>query len=1034
MVTASRTLLEVLREDLRLTGTKHGCELGECGACTVLIDGEPRLACMTLAVQAADGQITTIEGLADGGRLHPLQQAFVDHGAVQCGYCTGGMILTADALIRRRAEGADASSGGAPSEREVREALAGNLCRCTGYGKIVAAAMAAASGSETAPVRGSNQDSDTRSASADVTDEASQSVAASDLAGAAGSAAHSDGSDAVSAASDGFSLVGRPLPKVDALDKVTGRALYTDDLSFPDMLHAKLARCPHAHAEIVSIDAGPALEIEGVVAVITGADLPVPYGVLPVSEDEHGLSPDRGRFVGDPVAAVAAETPAAATAGVRALRVEYRVLAEAMSPEAALRSPDPIHPSRSPRPGDPEPQPNLHRAVALEFGETEGSLGAADRRLRAAYHYGGNNHMALEEHSCIGIPEAGGERLTLWSSTQTPHYVQRALAKALSMPAHLIRVRVPTLGGGFGGKTEALPHEVAAAKLALVTGRPVKCSLNREEVFYSHRGRHPVTMEIDLGLDDDGQIRGLAIDTVLDGGAYGSYGVASMYYTGALLPATYTLPAYRFRGARVYTNKPPCGPKRGHGTPQPRFGLEVLLDETASELGISPLDLRLRNLIAPHSHSINHLRITSCGLRECLEAVAEASDFRRKHGALAPGRGVGIACSSYISGAGLPVYWNDLPHTTVSLEADRTGRVTAYCGATDIGQGSDSVLATLVAEELGLRPVDVQLVTADTGVTPVDLGSYSSRVTFMMGNAAIMAARELAGAVLAAVAGLVDIESPAVSGSGAVDGRSGSEAGPGAPAVAGLALRGGHVVRAADGASVMPWPEACRRAEARGVVLRGTGAYRPPDEIVGPYKGAGVGPSPAYSYSACVVEVTVDETTGQVVPREVWLAHDGGRALNPQSFEGQIEGSVYMGLAEALMEEQRFMGALHASPSMLDYKTPTALDMPPIHPMIVRTDDPEGPYGAKEVGQGPLLPVPPAVANAVFDAVGVRMREVPITPDKVHRALRMRARGRDGAVGPRSIPPVRYPPPTRVDPPMSVVQAQGEPASSQELA
>ncbi|MFQ5460384.1 MAG: molybdopterin cofactor-binding domain-containing protein, partial [Anaerolineae bacterium] len=506
------------------------------------------------------------------------------------------------------------------------------------------------------------------------------------------------------------------------------------------------------------------------------------------------------------------------------------------------------------------------------------------------------------------------------------------------------------------------------------------------------RGRHPVPMRLRTGVAADGTLTAMHVQTVLDGGAYGSYGVATTYYTGALQTVTYRLGAYRFEAARVYTNKPPCGPKRGHGTPQGRFALEVQLDKIAHAMGLGPAEVRLRNLVAANTPTVNHMRVTSCGLRECIEAVVAASEFRQRHGRLPRGRGLGLACGAYLSGAGLPVYWNDLPHSTVVVQVDRSGRVTAQSGATDIGQGSDTILATIVADVLGLAPADIRLVTADTGVTPVDLGSYSSRVTFMMGNAALDASRSLRGRILAAVA----------------RDRGTDEAA--------LTMAGGKVCLPEGAGEDLTLAEAVRIAEAAGAALSAEGSYRPPD-LAGPYRGSGVGPSPAYSYSACVVEAKVDEGTGAVEPAEVWLAHDVGRALNPQLVEGQIEGGVYMGLSEALLEEQAFRGPLHAGPSLLEVKTPTALDVPPIHAIIVETVDAEGPYGAKEVGQGPLLPVPPAVANAVFDAVGVRVDEVPITPDKVHRAMELARRGKGNRVGPKRFPAVTFPEVTVVPPP-----------------
>jgi CO/xanthine dehydrogenase Mo-binding subunit len=463
--------------------------------------------------------------------------------------------------------------------------------------------------------------------------------------------------------------------------------------------------------------------------------------------------------------------------------------------------------------------------------------------------------------------------------------------------------------------------------------------------------------------------------TALDGGAYGSYGVASTFYTGALQTVTYDIPAYRFEGCRVFTNKPPCGPKRGHGTPQPRFALELHLEKIAHDLGIDPVDLKRRNFVMPHTRTVNWMRVTSCGLEECTERVMTASGYA--HRDKRPGHGMGFAISSYLSGAGTAIYWNDMPHSEVQIKVDRGG-VTAYCGAMDIGQGSDSVLATIVAEELGLQPADVRLVTADTDTTPIDLGSYSSRVTFMAGNAALMAARKMRGILVSVVAEQMGCSPSAVE---VCDGKIGE----------------------------LAFEDAAVLAQERFGVLSTHGTYTPPSDLGGSFRGAGVGPSPSYSYSAAVVDLDVDPGSGEIQLNKVWLAHDIGRSINVLAVKGQVEGGVYMGLGEVLMEAQAYRHGLHKQPSMLDYKSPTFLEMPEVETILVETLDPEGPYGAKEVGQGPLLPVIPAVASAVHDALGVWVDEVPVTPDKILRALDDLAKGRPGRFGPKSFPDVRYP-------------------------
>jgi 4-hydroxybenzoyl-CoA reductase alpha subunit len=778
-------------------------------------------------------------------------------------------------------------------------------------------------------------------------------------------------------------LVGRRLPKVDAAGKVTGRTRYADDLSLPGMLHARILRSDRVHARIIRVDTSRAAGLRGVHAVLTGTDLPAKYGILPVSQDERALAVDKVRYVGDPVAAVAAVDERTADEALRLIEVEYEDLAPVLSIKDALVADD------GDRIHERSEHGNVQRSFAFEFGPVEEGFQVADIVRDDVFFYGGNTHLAMEPHCVIAEATPDG-RVTVWSSTQVPHYLHRALASVLGLPADRIRVIATPVGGGFGGKSDIFAHEFVAAKLSMVTGRPVKAALTREESFYCHRGRHPALMRFRLGAKNDGRITALESTTYLDGGAYGGHGVASTLYTGALQTTTYQVPAYRFRGLRVFTNKPACGPKRGHGTVQPRFALEVQMDKLAVDLGISPAELRRRQLVEENSRTVNWLRITSCGLRECLDRVVEASDFDRKWGKLPPGRGIGLACSAFVSGSAEAIYRNDSPHTSVRLDVDRVGGVTAFCGETDIGQGSDTVLATCVAEVLGLSPEDIRLVTADTDLTPVGLGSYSSRVTFMMGNAAIEAATKVRDVLFRAAALKLD-----------------------APRETLVAADG----RIAAGEATLSLAEAAAEAEARWGPISETGAYTPPD-LAGPYRGSGVGPSPAYSYSACAVEVEVDPETGILTADRVWVAHDGGRVVNPVLAEGQIEGSVYMGLGETLMEEQAFRKlGLHRGPSLLDYKSPTALEMPPVEVISVETVDPEGPFGAKEAGQGPLLPVPPAVCNAIYDAVGVRIDETPVTPQKILRALERHRTGDEPRVGPGPVPEAPFRPVTRVEPP-----------------
>ncbi|HKP38921.1 MAG TPA: molybdopterin cofactor-binding domain-containing protein [Pyrinomonadaceae bacterium] len=793
-----------------------------------------------------------------------------------------------------------------------------------------------------------------------------------------------------------LNVVGKPFRKVDARAKCTGQTKFADDIVLPRMLSCKILRSHLPHALIKNIDVSKALAMPGVFAVITGTDLPISYGILPVSQDEHALCIDKVRFIGDPVAAVAAIDEDVAFDAMNLIEVDYEPLQTISSIEEGVMIDEPrIHEY-----GDGG---NFHKKVSLEFGQMDEGFAEADLVREDTFFYEGNTHLPMEQHAAVAHFDSD-QKLTLWSSTQTPHYVHRALAKVLELPASHIRVIATPNGGGFGGKSDPFNHEVIVSKLAMITGRPVKCTLTREEVFYCHRGRHPVLMHVKTGVKKDGRITAMHFKSFLDGGAYGSYGVASTFYTGALQTVTYEVPVYKFEGARVFTNKPPCGPKRGHGTPQPRYALEVHLDKIAEELKLDPAEMRRSHLVKANTVTANYLRIGSMGLGACIDKVVEGSDWKNRFSwnrdaavpaaGETPGnrKGIGIACSSYICGAGLPIYWNNMPQSGVQLRLDRQGGVCVMCGSTDIGQGSDSILAYIVAEILGIDPFDIRIVTADTDLTPVDLGSYSSRVTLMTGNAAIQAAERARELLTLAVAEKLNVPIENIS----------------------FAERRAFDVENPEVG--LSFAEAVVLAESKFGTIGTVGSYTPP-RSPGKYKGAGVGPSPAYSYSAAVAEVDVDPSTGIVVVERVWIAHDIGKSINPMLVMGQVEGSVYMGLGEILMEEMAYRGnrnVVHKFPSMLEYKSPTTMEMCDVKTYLIEDPDPNGPFGAKEVGQGPLLPVPPAVANAVYNAVGVRIDEVPITPEKVLKALREKAKGGDGRFGPKSVPNVDWPEPLRV--------------------
>jgi CO/xanthine dehydrogenase Mo-binding subunit len=727
--------------------------------------------------------------------------------------------------------------------------------------------------------------------------------------------------------------VGDRLPKVDGAAKADGSGIYADDIAFPRMLHAKILRSPHANALIKRIDVSRALAYPGVVATLVGAELPEKYGVIPWTHDEQALATEHVRFVGDEVACVAALDERTAEEALNLIDVEYEILPAVLTPEDALAHPE-IKVNEKAKIG------NITKQVQLEFGPVDEALASAAAIAHETYQYAGSTHTPIEPHCAVARVDGNGD-LTVWSSTQIPHYLQRELSRVLGLPQSRVRVIQPLLGGAFGGKSDPFSLEFCVAKLAIKTGRPVKILFTREEVFYAHRGRHPMKMDVTVALDRDGRISAVDNKILIDGGAYASFGLVTAYYAGQLLTGPYRFGTYRFDSKRMYTNKPPCGPKRGHGSVQPRFAFEVALDEAAEKLRIDPIEVRRRNFIGEFVETVNGQKITSNGFLKCLELVEEASGWKERHGKLGPGRGLGVAGSMYISGTAYPVYPNEMPQSGILVKLDRSGRVAIFSGASDIGQGVNTLLCQIAAEELGCDARLVTIVAADTDLTPVDLGAYSSRVTFMLGLAAREACQKLA-----------------------------------------------EKLRAAGGAT---FAEACQRAEAaEGAPLAATGGYRT-QKLGGNYRGGTIGASPAYSFTAHVAEVEVDEETGIWKVSKIWAAHDCGKALNPTLVEGQIEGSVYMGAAEAQMEEMVYNEkGLLFGPSLLDYRIPTSMDTPDLESYIVESNDPTGPYGAKEAGEGPLHPAIPAIANALHDACGIRIRELPFYPQRILKLLQER--------------------------------------------
>jgi len=802
--------------------------------------------------------------------------------------------------------------------------------------------------------------------------------------------------------SDDFSIIGKPTAMVDAAQKTTGAGKYTDDLSVPGMLVGKILHSPYPHARITGIDASRAETLEGVVAVVVGKDAPNPYGILPVGHDEYALALDKVRYVGDNVACVVAVSDVIAEKALELIAVDYEVLPAYFDPEESMKAQtDLIHDNK---PG------NLEKDYHHAFGDPDQGFAEAEHVAEARFIANEVTHAAMEPHSTLASfevdPHTGKPgRLTVWSSTQVPYYLQHKLSLVLEMPMQQIRVIKPLVGGGFGGKSEVIPLEIIAAIAARKAQAPVKITYTREEVFWAHRGRPRTIIDLKTGIKRDGRITAVKARVVQDGGAYCSYGVVTILYSGALLGALYDIPNIQYDGYRVLTNKPACGAMRGHGTVNVRFAFESQLDELAAKIGIDSAEIRQRNLLQPPCITVNGLRVQSYGLPECIEKTVERSGWKRRKGKLPKGRGLGIACSHYVSGAANSIIRSDMPHSTVNIKIDRDGGVVVYTGASEIGQGSDTMTAQIAAEVLGCSLSRVRVIAADTDLTPIDIGSYSSRVTFMAGNATLRAAAEVKKLIAAAAAKKMNcMPDDVVFRDDLISRKNGhvGTAAPGRPAeqssaasvsghVEGQILRGSlQQKRKEEGPKDwMTFEEAVVAAIDFHGALTGTGSYAPPQEARGgKHKGGGVGPSPAYSYSAQVAEVSVDEETGEVTVHKVWAAHDCGRALNPVSVEGQIIGSVWMGMGQALTEEMVWKDGMLMNPGLLEYRSPSSVESPEIEPIIVESVDPEGPFGAKECSEGSLAATIPAIANAIYDAVGVRLHESPFTPERVLAALR----------------------------------------------
>jgi 4-hydroxybenzoyl-CoA reductase alpha subunit len=751
-----------------------------------------------------------------------------------------------------------------------------------------------------------------------------------------------------------LAVVGKPLPKRDARIKVTGDAKYGADIRLPGMLHGKLLRSPHAHARIIKIDADAALKVKGVRAVVTGADFPgIPYGNFPHTRDYLPLALDKVRYIGEEVAAVAADDEDAAWEALELIRVEYEPLRAVFDPEEAVREGAPL--LYDDRPG------NLSSKAEWGYGDVEKGFQESDYVREETFNTQPVKHGMLETHACVGLWDGQG-KITLWSCKQSPYIVWRQLGNGLGIPPSRIRIIQTYVGAGnSGGKQEAMPMDFAAVMLSRKTGRPVRIVHTMEEVLIIGHMRHPFTIRLKMGVKKDGSIHAVQYHVISDGGAHSSIGQLSIFNPGMYPNILYKIPNFRYDAYRIYTNKSWAGAMRGHGSPQTFFAFESMLDMLAHDLGMDEIAMRRKNGVSPGHVANNGIKITSCALHECIDKAEELSGWQQKKGKLPKNRGIGIGCAGFISGPGI------MGHAACAamLKINEDGRIALLTGATDVGQGADTVLSMIAAEVLGTRLEDVSFALVDSDITPLDPGTWGSRVTFCAGNAVYSAALDAKKQLAEVAAGLLQAKEEE------------------------LVFRNRKVFVKAQPEREVALERLIKHCQDRlGRPIMGRGFYRAPWEVLDFSKGYG-NVAPAYSFYAQVFEVEVDPETGKVDIVNVITVHDGGRILNPMLARGQLTGSLIMHQGHTLFEDLIRDRGKTLNPSFMNYKMMTSMDIPrSVSFYSVGGPDAEGPFGAKECGEGSASPSMGGLANAIADAIGVRFKDLPITPEKIVKALR----------------------------------------------
>ncbi len=748
-----------------------------------------------------------------------------------------------------------------------------------------------------------------------------------------------------------YKYIGQRVPEVHGFSKVSGRATYSDDLKLPGMLYARVLRSPHAHARIRGIEVSKAAQAPGVVAVLTGADAPVNY--LAQIPDMPPLCRDRVRYVGDPVAAVAAETARAAAEALPLIEVDYEVLPAYLSPQAALEEDAlQIHEGKS----------NLMLELNRDFGDVDRAFAEADHVFEDEFSTQAAAHCNLEPRCSVARLTADN-MLEIWTGTQSPYFVRKEVAHVCGLPLSRVRVMQILSGGGFGARSKYCEDEGVTALLALRTGRPVKTTFSREEEMTTTRIRQPFHMKIKTGVRKDGTLLARQMEVVADKGAYCHYGPGVTGYAGGIASSLYRVPAFRYRAKIVYTNKEVGGPFRGFGAPQVNLAIDVQLDRIAEELGLDPLEIRLRNANESGETTPCGWKITSCGFEECFRKAVEATGWREKRSAGKEGRfrrGIGMGGAIHVSGSNI---FPDGEFASIELKMYLDGQVALYKGSGDTGTWADTVLAQMVAEELDIPLERIHVMGCDTLVSPVSLGSFASRVCFEDGNAARMAAARLRDYLLESASRCLKVPVEKLeAGDGAVYSREDAR------------------LRLTYGDAVFHSPRCV------GHVLTSSYQYNPPTERLRPDGYANT--SAAFAFSVQVAEVVVDTWTGEVRVERITVAQDVGKAINPLAVEGQIEGAVIQGMGFALSEELITDSRGRVVSDCLEkYMMPTAMDIPEVKVILVESADAEGPYGAKGVGEIGLNDTAPAIVNAIHNATGIRFHKLPVKAEHVYAAL-----------------------------------------------